>query len=180
VAEKEQVLAEYCEKNGSPIELLRSGEDKEEDLKLSDDWLNLEKEWREVLQEILKQAELFLRSPIFTDSFHKNHSNRRDWESDYIDNDIEAEISDYYKTNRFNISRLGLPFNFKSMFGLIEHDDNLSDDVKNKSRVIIEKLKLDFPDNLQEYSNISDEKKLEIVEKIEPIFKEIVNLLSDK
>lgn len=178
--EKEQVLFDYCQQNGNSINFLKSGEDKKESLKLNHEWSNLEGDWKDVLEEVLNQAELFLRSPVFTDQFHQDHGSRREWEAEHIDKKLDEKIASYYKSNRFNISRLSLPFNFKSLFEMAEKNNYFTVETRKRVAVMIETLNLNFPDNLHEYYSLSDEQKLEVVEKMEPVFQEIVNLLSDK
>lgn len=181
VAEKEQALSNYCAQKNNPISFVRQGEEKKDDVELAKDWQQVEEVWRDVLEEILKQAELFLRSPIFTDSFHKDHGSRRDWEANYIDNGLDAEIADYYKTNRLNSTLSIVPLlNFESACEAIENSNYLPEQLKSQARVILNKLSSEFPDNLHEYCNLSDKEKCQVVEKIEPIFHELVKLLSEQ
>lgn len=178
VAEKEAVLSDYCEMTNNPINFVRHGEESAQDLQLDSVWLQVGESERKILEEFLQRAELFLRSPIFTDSFRKDHDRRRVWDTKYIDNNLESDIAEYYRRNRFNINHLSLPFNFKSYLELDDIKKTIDEDIKAKTQSIIDSLKHNFPSHLHDYSNLSDEEKLEVIEKIEPVFQELLDLLS--
>jgi len=182
--EKEKALLDFCEKNDNPIHFIRLGKEQTDEVTLSKDWYQLEEEWVDVLEEILKQAELFLRSPVFTDSFHENHGingGRREWERDYIDKHLDPEIADYYKTNRLNSTFLVIPLlNFKSTLTVLEDNDCISDKLRNQAKAVVNKLSSNILDDLLQYNKFSDTKKLKMIDTVEPIFQEIVKLLSDK
>lgn len=179
-AEREKDLSNFCEKGGNSIVFLKSGSEQVEKINLSDAWQNLDEEEREAAQMILDKANLFLHSPIFTDSFHEDHRSRRNWENDYLIQNAPLELLNYYQSNRFNLNLLSLPFFFRSWAEALAEDGKLSEDQKDLVKKINDELFRADPENLTKYGMKNDDDKYQIVVKLEKVFEDMINLLGDK
>lgn len=178
--EKERKLSEYCKKIGNEIEIWESGSAITVEPVLGSLAEKLDQEEADVLAMILKQANSFLHSPVFSDSFHKDHGARRAWEQSHNFQVMPEALKHYYQNNRFNLNLLGLPFTALEFLESLEEVDALSHEELMAVSEIRENLTQASPDRLHEYGNLSDQEKYQQIVKLKKVFADIVVLLSKK
>lgn len=180
LSREEQALSNLCQQFNNPIVFLKTGDKNDNNLELDNSWKLMDDEENTVAELILKQADIFLHSPAFTDSFHEDHAARREWERDVLNKESFREFADLYLSNRFNLNLLGLPLLFLSWVESLEEKYSLSSEQKK----IIEQIRIDLDsigrEKFNEYGSMNDEQKFDIITKLEVVFQNIVALLSGK
>lgn len=177
---EERGLSNFCRQFNNPIVFLKTGSKNESEAELADNLEMMDEEEKVIAEMILLQADTFLHSPAFTDSFHEDHAARREWERDSLNKDSFSEVAKLYASNRFNLNLLGLPMLFLSWAESLEEKYFLSSEQKK----IIDKIKIDLDaigkDKFNEYASMNDEQKFELITQLEVVFQNIVALLSGK
>lgn len=184
VNKKEQIvkdLVDFSVRHDNPITFLDYGLDENSEL-IKNNEINgkvLEgssEENTETLRSILGSLKAFLKRPLFTDSMPDDLLKREKWWKNNKEK-LNKESQEYYENNRM---RLGKNY---AIFGYLSYLPDLVIDSKIKNKLL--DLNKDIPPELLNdddngnriYVTLSNEKKIEVVEKFTGIIKEVVSVL---
>jgi len=171
--EKAKKLAEFCSENGNPIKIVDYGES-----------FGLEKvdlEQPDLTKLSLEIFKKFLSGPIFTDTFSKDHNERRKWEKE-IENLIDEDIKKYYISKRLNVNQYS---NIISLLPLLLEDLKDSE-MKNKLTNIKNEIFQETGDLINRenghliYATLEDDKKIEVIKNLSKIVQKLISVLENK
>lgn len=174
----------YFEDLGSPL-----GSDSEKEIFINEEVLKgLDEEKKEDAKFTFDSLRSFLKGPIFTDTFHKNHRDlsnenkftRHKWEMANKDK-LSNEALKYYQSNRLNFNKCNQVINSLSVL----EDYVLNPEIKGqlselKGRIPSEFLEQDEKEKILKYSTLEDDEKIRVVEELTEIARDTINLLSEK
>lgn len=185
-------LASFSVKYNNPFYFEDFGLDNESELikntKVKKEVLeNLNEEDKEWVEFILESFKSFLKGPIFTDSFHKNHRDlfnednftRYKWQIAHRE-ELSEKALQYYNANRLRINKCSNIVGFLPTL----KDLVVNPDIKNKlldfeKSIPSELLDKDEEEVLQ-YSTLEDDEKIRVVKELTKIVEKTILLLTEK
>ena len=185
IEKMETALSEYCAQHGNPIKIWKSGSKIEKEPQLNSSLLtkNISQQIKDTLQLTLVKMVNFIHSPIFTDTFHKDHDARRKWEKETILTD--ENLAKYYQRNRLNVTNWSV---FRSLDELLQENlKELPENVVRKVNNLIIATGTQFsgmekpliPDEYTYNKKLSDEEKVALMPEIERVTKTLIKLISE-
>ncbi len=175
----------WSEKNHNPIifskkylsEMTDSKFDLYQNSKIKDKVLEeLDDYDRKIVEKEFMAFKSFVTCPIFTDSYGKDHYSRREWELNHL-NELSKEALDYYKSNRLGINKCSFVISYLHIITSEITDSNLKKSLGDLEQEMAA-LFMNEDGNIK-YNSLSDENKIEIVEKFTVITKEVVAILEE-
>jgi len=102
----QQELSQIAEKLGNSLDFLSSGENDRESQPIQENVLSVvSPEGLEFLNLWMESMRAFVSAPIFTDRFHHDHHQRRDWEHKLF-KEVSPEVRGYYNKNRLGFGNI--------------------------------------------------------------------------
>lgn len=175
-----QALIDYCQKNSNELDIIVPGSEIKQIPVLGTEFKEVDEDIEYVLNMILLKANSFLHNPIFTDSFHKDHDSRREWESSDKFKQMPTQLQEYYESNRLNLNLLSLPFTFILYMDHLDEGGLLNENLSQEIKSFDSKLKELCPKRLNDYSQLNDQDKLAVVNQFKEVFENMVELLTKK
>lgn len=168
-------LSRFCEENSNSIEFHRLGSERLTVIpRLREFQQESGLDYRDTLEIIKNGMVEFLHNPIFTDTFHEDHSARRLWEEKSEKKMIESGLYGYYNSNCLNSHC----WSIITVLQYMNQDPNSHYPAKlvTKLNDIFSQSGNDIPDK-DEYHSYSDEEKIASMAKIELVIKKILNVI---
>jgi hypothetical protein len=136
----------------------------------------------ENVNKMLEILTSFISTPIFTDSFHKEHGKRRMWQWEVqINNKIDKKTFSLYKENRLRGNKC---FHIISALEVLEYSI-INSNVKKEIASLRQKIPSVFLTDEEkegeiEYHSLSDDKKIEAVKELSKIVQDALNIFLEK
>ena len=129
---------------------------------------------RGMLRDITSNCQSYLSGTIVRDNFGNNHSARRIWWQAEVAKENSGEFRRRYGSNKLRLNNIsGVSSFLEALVYTLDEFEIRSPEVE-----LVRKLLKMLP-NLDNYGEISDEEKLEIVAKIEQIAKSFLELVGE-